>query len=66
MKWVLHSKLIVEKVLSKETLSPNQNEFIRLVEGVSLFNYKTNVTNRLFCYNKMSDKEKKNSFVLIR
>lgn len=65
MKWVLHSKLIVEKVLSKETLSPNQNEFIRLVEGVSLFNYKTNVTNRLFRYNKMSDKEKKTLLSLL-
>jgi len=60
MKWVLHSKLIVEKVLSKE-----KNEFIRLVEGVSLFNYKTNVTNRLFCYNKMSDKEKKTLLSLL-
>lgn len=56
MKWVSHNKLIIEKI---EKIYTNQNEFINLVDGVSLFNYKINVTSRLFCYNKMSDKEKK-------
>lgn len=56
MKWISHNSLIVEK-LSPNQL--NQNEFIDLVEGVSIFNYKLNVTNRLFSRNKIYDKEKK-------
>ena len=56
MKWISHNSLIVEK-LSPNQL--NQNEFIGLVEGVSIFNYKLNVTNRLFSRNKIYDKEKK-------
>lgn len=59
MKWVSHNSLIVEK------LSPNQNEFISLVEGVSIFNYKLNVTNRLFSCNKIYDKEKKTLLSLL-
>ena len=62
MKWVSHNKLIIEKI---EKIYTNQNEFINLVDGVSLFNYKINVTSRLFCYNKMSDKEKKNLLYLL-
>tara|TARA_B100000900_G_scaffold81340_1_gene65582 strand:+ start:426 stop:674 length:249 start_codon:yes stop_codon:yes gene_type:complete len=56
MKWISHNILMVEKLSLNEL---NQNEFISIVEGVSLFNYKLNVTNRLFYRNKISDKEKK-------
>lgn len=53
MKWISHNGLMLEK------LSPNQNDFPGLVEGVSIFDYKLNVTYRLFSCNKISDKEKK-------
>ena len=56
MKWISHNILMVEKLSPNEL---NQNEFISIVEGVSLFNYKLNVTNRLIYRNKISDKEKK-------
>ena len=59
MKWVSHNSLIVEK------LSPNKNEFISLVEGASIFNYKLNVTYRLFSCNKIYDKEKKTLLSLL-
>ena len=65
MKWVSHNKLIVEKNSSKETLSECQNEFYSLAKGVALFNYKLNMVNRVFCYNKISDKEKKTLLLLL-
>lgn len=65
MKWVSHSELIVEKKISKEILNTNKNESISLVESVSLFNYKINLTNRLFCYNKISYKDKKTLLYLL-
>lgn len=65
MKWVSHNRLIVEKTSSKETLSECQNDFYSLYEGVSLFNYKFNTVNRVFRYNKMSDKEKKTLLSLL-
>jgi hypothetical protein len=65
MNWVSHNKLIVEKTYSKETLSECQNEFFHIAEGVALFNYKLNMVNRLFLYNKMSDKEKKTLLFLL-
>tara|TARA_R110001592_G_scaffold266016_3_gene531642 strand:- start:49 stop:327 length:279 start_codon:yes stop_codon:yes gene_type:complete len=65
MKWVSHNKLIVEKTSSKETLSECQNEFYLLAESVALFNYKLNMVNRVFCCNKMYDKEKKTLLLLL-
>ena len=52
MKWISHNILMVEKSIP-------YTDIRILCKGVSLFNYKLNVINRLFYRNKISDKEKK-------